>query len=464
MKSYYKYLSLVGIVACTSALSAQFVADEFNAPTLGPQWTFHDSTPTGSVQGNTGTHLSLKAQEGADMYFFIDKYCYVEQDAPAGTNWEVVTKLDGFDPTEAGKQNDWNKSGIMIWQDNDHWFGVWAMGNNGDGGWRRAVEGSYNSDFVPNREAGWPEWGGDQALWDISADPVWLKVQKTSFGYFGYFSTDGTNWIEVNRQIRNSQNPTGGGYFTNEKIRLLQSGPGTNGTNDVALFDYIRTAPVTVPTAAPGTSDEFNAGTLDTSIWGIYHGVEPSTVAQSGGALRITPANFNDQWGGIDKAVRVYQALPGTGNYSITVKAGPTQLFNYQDWTGYGLFMWQDQNDYASIANVRTNTGGHMIQAVYQREDAIAWNVDEINIEAADLPAYLRITKMGSNYTASYSNDNITYTELPVGGHTYPAELQNPQAQLLGKKINDNGGPQMTAEFDWFHFDPAAGVDTWELY
>src|SRR5690606_12818067 len=101
-------------------------------------WTWQDSDPAGSVIGNTGTHLSIEAAEGADLFFFNDKYTYVQQNAPAGTNWEVVTKLDGFDPTEPGKQNSWNKCGLMLWQDNDHWFGVWAMGNDGAGGWFRA--------------------------------------------------------------------------------------------------------------------------------------------------------------------------------------------------------------------------------------------------------------------------------------------------------------------------------------
>ncbi len=445
---------------------AEFVPDEFNAASLGPQWTFQDSDPTGSVIGHTGTHLSIEAIEGADMFFFIDRYTYVQQDAPGGTNWEVVTKLEGFDPTEAGKQNNWNKCGLMLWQDNEHWFGVWAMGNNGEPTWRRAVEGAYNSDFELNRVNGWPEWGGDQLYWDVTSDPVWLKIQKTEHGYFGLVSYDGTNWIQVNRMIRNSQNPDGGGYFTNEKIRLIQSGPGTNGQNDVGFFDFIHTAPVTgIPTAAAGTNDEFDGTTLNSNLWGIYHGVEQSTVAVADGKLKITPANHNDQWGGIDKAVRVYQDAPATGDYRVTVKVGPTALFDYQNWTGYGVFLWQDQNDYASISNVRTNTGEHMIQAVYQRADALEWNVDEINIGAATLPEYLRLTKIGTTYTASYSSDNVTFTDMPTGGHVYQAELKNPQVQLLGKKINALGGPLMTAEFDWVHFETVSSdVQDWQLY
>ncbi len=459
-----KTLFLMGsALSCASLSFGQFVADEFNGGSLGTQWTFQDSDPVGSVIGHTGTHLSIEAMEGADLFFFIDKYTYVQQDAPGGTNWEIVTKLDDFDPTAAGKQNNWNKCGLMLWQDNDHWFGVWALGNDGNPTWRRGVEGAYNSDFVANRTENWHEWGGDQAYWDVTQNPVWLKIQKTENGYFGLVSYDGTTWIQVNRLIRNSQNAATG-YFTNEKIRLIQSGPGTNGQNDVGLFDFIRTGPVAVPTASAGTNDEFAGTSLDPLVWGKHEGIEASTIAVSGGALRITPANFNDQWGGIDKAVRVFQKAPVVPNLKVTAKVGPTELFNFQNWTGYGLWLWQDQNDYASIANLRTDAGAHMVQAVYQRADSNEWNVDEINLGGDPLPAYLRIDKAGSTYTAQYSFDNVTWISLPNGGHTYSTELQNTQVQLLGKKVNDNGGPQMTAEFDWVHFDTSSGVGDWQLY
>lgn len=459
-------LSLVGIVFSPHVVSAQFVPDEFNSTTMGTQWTWQDSTPAGSTFNLNGTHFNITAANGADTYFNqgTETYAYLEQTAPTGTNWEVITKVDGFDPSETGKRNNWNKTGIMIYQDNLHWYSVRLIGNAGaEGLWDRAIEGAYNNRYSMSAAQG--EHSGDQAIWGFTNDPVWMKVQKTEHGYFGYYSLDGTNWIMINRMIRNSQNAAGGGYYTNEKIRLFQSSPGMNGVTDTGSFDFVRTGPVTVPTAAAGTNDEFNAGTLDTTVWGTHPGILASNVFMQDGKLKITPGHFNDQWGGIDKAARVYQDAPASGDWQVTVKAGPNTLFDYQDWSGYGVMLWQDQNDYVFLSNVRTNGGEHMIQAVYQFNDSLGWFVNEINIGGTLLPEYLRVKKVGSTYTACYSYDNVTFTELAPGGHNYGAELLNPQVQLVGKKINSAGGVQMTVEFDWVHFESlGSAVADWTVY
>jgi len=463
-----KYLAdfaLFGILACTLTAQADFVPDEFNSSTLGSQWTWHDSDPTGSTYNLSGTHFEIDAIEGADMFFTIDKYAYLEQDAPSGTNWEIVTKVEGFDPTETGKQNNWNKCGIKVWQDVDHWFGVWVMGNDGAPTWDRRVEGAYDSwDSSRGGSHLW-EYAGDQVYTGVTQDPIWLKIQKTEHGYFGLYSLDGTNWIQVNRLIRNSQNPDGTGYFTSEKIHLLQSSPGNNGTNDVGAFDFIRTGPVPVPAAPAGTDDEFTGTALNSNVWGKHEGILASDISVSDGKLKIIPGNFNDQWGGVDKAGRVFQDAPTSGSWRFTVKVGPNLLFDYQDWAGYGIMLWQDQNDYVLISNVRNPQGAHVLQTAYQRDDAYLWNANPVQFVGNPVPEYLRITKTGTRYTASHSLDNITYTNIPDNGYDYPAELKNPQVQLFGKKTNAQGGPQLVVEFDWVRFESLdSDVEDWQLY
>lgn len=446
---------------------AQFLPDEFNGTELGSQWTWNDSSPAGSVYTMTGTHFEIKAMEGADTYFFSDseRYAYIEQDAPTGTNWEVVTKLEGFNPTEAGKQNNWNKCGIMIWQDNFHWYSVRVMGNDGQPGWDRWVEGAYNC--IEDTGAGTdPRWrhAGDQSRKQFYDDPVWLRIRKTEHGYFGAYSTDGENWHEINRMFRNSQAPETG-YFENEKIRIFQSGPGTAGVNDTGRFDFIRTAPVTVPTAEPGQDDDFDGTTLDTDVWGVWTGILTSEVYVEGGKLKLKPADWNDQWENLDGAVRVYQDAPVSGDWQVTVKAGPTALFDYQVWSGYGMMLWQDQNHYVHLGLVRSNTGEHLVQVAYQRDDAYAWNVFDGPLGSTLMPDFLRITKVGTRYTASYSYDEVTWTEAPVGGYVYPEELKNPQVQLMAKKVNEDGGVEMIAEFDWVEFETLnATVGDWTIY
>ena len=127
------------------------------------------------------------------------------------------------------------------------------------------------------------------------------------------------------------------------------------------------------------------------------------------------------------------------------------------------MLLWQDQNDWVHLANARTGgSGDHMVQSAFQRDNAHLWNVNEVNILGDPLPEYLRITKQGLTYTTSYSYDDVSYTTL--GSHAYPAELQNPQVQLFGKKVSAQGGPQLVAEFDWVRFVTLSNVDDWQLY
>src|SRR5688572_12346057 len=102
----------IGILAATVCGQAQFIDDEFNSGLLGAQWTFIESDPVGSTVTLTGTHLRMDAQEGSDHWFFNNPHeTAIEQNAPVGTNWEVVTKIDNYDPVAVGFQRRFLKTG-----------------------------------------------------------------------------------------------------------------------------------------------------------------------------------------------------------------------------------------------------------------------------------------------------------------------------------------------------------------
>ena len=44
------------------------------------------------------------------------------------TDWEVVTKIDSFDPTTSTGRG-YERTGIQLWQDNDHYVAIGAISN-----------------------------------------------------------------------------------------------------------------------------------------------------------------------------------------------------------------------------------------------------------------------------------------------------------------------------------------------
>lgn len=459
-KLFYALMAMA--VAVPGAGFSQFVDDEFNSGTQGPQWTFTDGTPAGGSVSFTGTHLRMEAQEGTDHWFHVDDHVFLQQNAPTGTNWEVVTKIDNYDPTEVGFQARWQKSGLQLWQDNDHWIALSALSNFE--GTAVTIQANWQADAVPPGDLftdGVTDDFGPLPL--APGATIYLKIIKSSDGYMGQYSPDGVNWQNVLTLVRNLDSADG--YFQNEKIRLFQSGAVNNaGTIKPVDFDYIRANPIAPPSA--GYSDDEFSGTSLGSNWKFYEGFTSGTISVSGGVVSMVPGYRQDVWVYPDRAMRIYQDAPTSTKYVLTTKVGPTNLIPFEQWQGYGIMLRQDQSNWVMIMNQRSETGTNRVEVAFKR--AGLFDAGNSDFGSGVLPEYLRITQDDKTYTVEYSFDNSTWTQATNGQFTYPARLRDAQVHLIAKRVFGPGQAEFasaaTGTFDYIRATyPPTAADDWQL-
>jgi beta-xylosidase len=463
------WFSLLFVAAAAPA--AAYVDDDFNGPGLGSQWTFHDSTPAGSTITLTAGNLRMLAKEKSDHWENADAYCYVEQDAPTTAGaWEVVTKVQNFNPTQVGFKSFFERTGIQLWQDNDHWLSIGLL-SDGTGS-NIGIQAYWQTlpTPLPAGAAAFRYFGNNEFT-PVTTQPLYLRIQKTNRGYIAGMSADGVTWTDCSPRMRNPE--TGDGSFTNAKIRLFQSGgnAGNTGVDAPADFDFCHSA-TTGPlgqTVAGCKSDEFNGAGLDPANWGYYAGFLGGNMSVSAGKLNLQAGYGNDLWENWERPTYVYQDAPTSTSFELEVKAGPADIRTYDLYNEYGIWLWQDQCNWVYIGNQRSNANpvSNRIECGYKRDGVFnAYQVPDFGTGA--LPGYLRIERNGLTYTAQYSFDGTTWQSVPSGGTTLPHVLANAEVRLFSKSVTngtqDLNTPKVNAQFDYFHVYPlpAAAAD-WQL-
>lgn len=452
-----RWIIAAGLLLCGSLGYAAFVADEFNAPTLDPHWAWTDGTPAGSTWALTGSALRLTATVGSDHSFVNDKNSFLEQDAPEGTDWEVSTRIDNFHPLDPKYMCSWNKSGIQIHQDNDHWICICVTSNGSLK--TMGIQGSYQCDPVHNRKE--PKFQDEQDYWHITSSTVYLKIRKSRAGYVAYCSGDNTDWYPVTPLMRNL-GEEGGGSFIHEKVRLFQSGGlGKTGHAAPADFDYLRVTRLE-PEPRGFKSDEFAGGTLNPNVWRRYEGFYRGDCGIKNGRLQLTGNILEDVWEDADVGTFVYQDAPTSPtNWCVKARVSPTNMRSYPMFNGYGLMVWQDQNNWVLISNLVAPEVDNLVEVGAQQQDGKVFNGYRGNLGYKELPAYLRIMKIGETYRCGYSFDDITWNELPPKGIKFPEPLKNAQIRFFVKQITGKIISPVVAECDWIR--QVSLMDSWNI-
>lgn len=471
MHQQLRVVTAAAVLSSAFFSQAQLIPDEFDASTLGPQWTFVDSTPAGTTYTLTGSHFQIAAPGGSDLYTFVDTHGFIEQDAPAGTDWEVVTKIDNWDPTQAGHQRDFTRAGIQLWQDNNHHFVV-SLLSNGDGT-QMGTQAFWNTD-PDNDNANNGVYEGTLNLFNTGPQPsYWLKIQKTPRGYLGLMSTDGSSWLNIMSIVRNPE--TANGYFVNEKIRLFHAGGFGAGELTPANFDYVRANALT-STDLPYQDDEFN----DTSLapqWDFHPGIGTGYMDLTGdGNLTMAAGIFADLWWFREQPTYIYQDAPTSSSYALTIKGAPTEFtaVPFELYNSYGIWLWHDQSNWVFISNQRGQMGdppvpNNRVEWAAKRDGL--FNAGNIPFSTAEnpqspVPEYLRIEKIGDMASLQYSFDNVNWTTIDSpAGSSFSVGEDNLQVRLFSKRAFGDGAP-MDAKFDYVRATelPGSNVQDWQLY
>ncbi|MCW2876696.1 MAG: hypothetical protein JWQ95_796 [Sphaerisporangium sp.] len=221
-----------------------------------------------------------------------------------------------------------------------------------------------------------------------------------------------------------------------------------------------RTEHVRITVDTPGTtcltgkSDGFDGVALDRSRWTVLR--ENQDLRVAGGALHI-PTALAEIYGTNNSTPvpnLVLQPTPA-GAWQATAKVTIAARDAYQQ---AGLILYGDDDNYAKMV-ISARTANDPATRVFQfvREEAgtpnevAASNTANLGAAFPDT-AYVRLASNGTNLTASYSADGLTWKAMPQTDKAM-AGIVNPRIGLTSFASTGNR-TVIDAAFDWFQLTP----------
>lgn len=178
-------------------------------------------------------------------------------------------------------------------------------------------------------------------------------------------------------------------------------------------------------TAGRTESDFFSGNFLDTGKWAVT-----GSCSVVNDQLKIAiPANGNDD------ASKIL-LTPGVSDYSLTAKIDFKPATNYLQ---AGIIVWQDSTHYVKLSRVYNNGnkyefGGTSLSGGTTVTDPVTGST-----------AYIKLIKSGNTYTAFYSSDATTWTQIGGNGN---AVLSSHKIGICGSSWSSATG---TALIDWLY-------------
>ncbi|MFI6597715.1 ThuA domain-containing protein [Nonomuraea sp. NPDC050536] len=200
-----------------------------------------------------------------------------------------------------------------------------------------------------------------------------------------------------------------------------------------------------------GRSDDFLGAELDRNRWSVIR--EDQNLKVADGKLVIPTSNTDLYGAGGNTSNIVVQPAP-SGAWTATAKVTLNARDRYQQ---AGLVLYGDDNNYAKMVLMARGANNHA-DRVFQFIREENGNPNEVAAsstaalgDAYPDTVYVRFVSDGTNLTAQYSADGITFTAMP---QTKPlAGINNPKLGLLS--LSGTGShPVIDASFDWFQITP----------
>ena len=198
-------------------------------------------------------------------------------------------------------------------------------------------------------------------------------------------------------------------------------------------------------------SDDFNACALDTGLWTFVNPVGDGTYSVNGTQLLLNvPANVSHNiWTEGNRSVRVMQPTQNV-DFEIVTKF---ESFVTQRYQMQGILVEQDSQNFLRFEVHNDGAGVKLYAARFLGGSPRAVIAD---VSLAGTPAYLRVTRVGTLWSFSYSNDGETW----VAGGSFTFSMTVTKSGVFGANHGTpplRPAPAHTAIVDYF-FNSAAPI------
>ena len=192
-------------------------------------------------------------------------------------------------------------------------------------------------------------------------------------------------------------------------------------------------------------SDDFNAASLNTSLWTVQNGVGDGTVSENGSQLVLTaPATVDhDTWTNGYRGVGISQPV-ANGDFSVETKIDTRPTKAYQD---VGIMVTADATTRLRFDFYSDGTNYHGFSAT-TTNNTPTYRVDSI-LSGTPSSLWLRVVRSGNTWTQSYSTNGTSYTTLT--SFSFAATVTTIGPYVGNSPQSGTVPPAYTANIDYFH-------------
>ena len=159
-------------------------------------------------------------------------------------------------------------------------------------------------------------------------------------------------------------------------------------------------------TACVAVSDDFHAGSLNSSLWSVENPVGDGSVSVNGHALvlSVPGGTEHDSWTSGLHALRVVQPV-ANGDFEVETKFESMGSAQYQD---EGIVVEQDASTMLRFDVFSTGSSDDRVRGVGVGCDGVGEGVAD-RWRLRQQPFWLRVKRTGNTWLFTYSRDGVTW-------------------------------------------------------